>query len=343
MATLSDIAREAGVSVNLVSYVLKKTTPPKSEKHKRILAIAKSMNYVPNRIASALITGRTGNFSLVCGPSFQSAAGEHFFLHFINVLSAALTSRGMGLSIYNTTDEELLKHVLLDGASDALIWYMPPVPPSVKSLILERNIPCVMLLGQDDALDWIDIDDFTGEYRLLEELWKLGHRRIAFANLGEDRLGTADAGRKKSPRLLAYEAFCADYGIAEPKLIRLVGRDAERYASLKRRILAGIEGCTALVLCKDMLAVSVCDILEDAGIAIPDDISIAGYDDLPEAAAYPIPLTTVRQDVEGGVALMVEHLEKRIAGESCRLNRMMRQEPILRASVKQISVVESSR
>ncbi|MBQ4576087.1 MAG: LacI family DNA-binding transcriptional regulator [Clostridia bacterium] len=326
MATLSDIAREAGVSVNLVSYVLKKTTPPKSEKHKRILEIARNMNYVPNRIASALITGRTRNISLVCGPEFQSVAKEHFFLHFMNILSAELTAHGMGLSIYNTADEEQLKHVLLDGASDALIWYMPPMPPSIRSLILERNIPCVMLLGQDDELDWIDIDDFTGEYRLLEELWAKGHRHIAFAEIGVG----------KSPRLQAYEAFCANKKIETPKVIRLIGREAVHYAYLKHRILTEIKECSALVLCKDTLAITVCDILEDAGISVPDDISIAGYDDLPEAAGYPIPLTTVRQDVEGFTSLIIEHLGKRIAGEKCKLKFMMQQEPILRASVKQI-------
>ncbi len=326
MATLSDIAKEAGVSVNLVSYVLKKTTPPKSEKHKRILEIARNMNYVPNRIASALITGRTGNISLVCGPEFHAVAKEHFFIHFMNTLSAELTAHGMGLSIYNTADEEQLKHVLLDGASDALVWYMPPMPPSIRALILERNIPCVMLLGQDHELDWIDIDDFTGEYRLLEELWAKGHRRIAFAEIGSG----------KSSRLRAFERFCADKGITDPKLIRLIGQDAEHYAHLKRRILAEIKDCSALVLCKDTLAMMVCDILEDAGISVPDDISIAGYDDLPEAASYPIPLTTVRQDVEGFTALIIEHLGKRIKGEKSKLNLMMKQEPIIRASVKEL-------
>jgi len=322
MPTLADIARKAGVSGNLVSYVLKKTTPPKSEKHKRILEIAKEMNYVPNRIASALSTGRTDNITLICGPNFRSIASELFFTDFLDTLTLSLTARGMGLSIYNSASEETLAKVILNGTSDAVIWYLTSVPGSIKKLVTERNIPFLLLISEDAELDWISFDNFSAEYRLISEIYGMGHRKIAFVQ----------SGNSISHRTLAYMKFMSDSGL-EHHVINLQS-DINDTRKLKSELIPQLNHCTALAAEKDTLALRICDCLADAGYLIPDDISIAGFDDIPEAADANVPLTTVRQDIGILTEKAMEFLTKRISGENVHLQHLINHDPIIRKSVK---------
>ena len=305
MTTLADIAREANCSVNLVSYVLKKNTPVKSEKHKQILEIANRLNYVSNKVASALITGRTNNVTLLLGGDYYRNLHQSFFIEYLHSLTKKFTEEGIGVTLYaaKENDEEQLKNIVLNGSSDGVIWYMAKIPDSLKQLIHERRYPSLMVLGQDEINDYINTDDYTSEYQALQYLFNCNHRRIVFV------------GENNSLRQKAYLDFMA---VHQPDFIRLM--DLSLTDFINRALLNqylekyGLD-FTAMVFAQDSVAISVMYVMQNMGIRIPEDVSVIGYDDLPEAKSCIPALTTIRQDydtlADNTVQYMLHHIQHR--------------------------------
>ena len=331
MTKLADIAREAGVSINLVSYVLKKKEPPISEKHKRILDIAERLNYVPNRTASALITARTNNITLIVGGYYDATLREAYFSEFLNIMTRILTGLGFGLTLYNTdvTDPESLKKIIFGASSDGLIWYGGVLPGEIKSILIERDYPCVLIHSEDDTVGYITIDDYTSEYRLLEYLYSNGHRKIAYANT----ISAPDM-----PRQRAYHDFMREKNLNYCRIIETGGD----ILKIKRKISADITAkgidFTAVAADKDTIALAVLYSLEDNGTCVPDRVSVVGYDDLPEASDCVPQLTTVRQDI-GDIArsTALYLIAKRNNPKTTkRITRKYIQDIVIRQSVKEI-------
>lgn len=334
MTTLADIAREAGVSINLVSYVLKKKEAPNSEKHKRILEIAERLNYVPNRAASALITGRTNNITLIIAGDYYTTLREAYFSEFLNIMTHILTGLGMGLILYkiDIANPESLKKIIFGASSDGLIWYGGPLPKDIQSIVIERDYPCVLIHNEDDIISYITIDDYTSEYRLLEYLYSNGHRKIAYAN-------TTCA--PEMPRQRAYHDFIRAKSLGYSRIIETGGD----ILKIKRKISVDIKtkgiDFTAVAADKDTIALAVLYSLGDNGIDVPEQVSVVGYDDLPESSDCNPQLTTIRQDI-GDIAKTATHylINKRNNPKTAKsFRKKYIQDMIIRQSVKELNNV----
>lgn len=325
MATLADVAREANCSPNLVAYVLKKETPPTKEKHKQILEIAKRLNYTPNRTAAALATGRTYNVTLLIGDSLYGNLHEPFFIEMLFSLLKGFSSKGIGVVLYSFTGEDVdeVKNVVLNNSSDGLLWYMGRIPEEIKRVILEKNFPTLLLLNLDKDLDYITADDTISVKNMLQYLLDNGHDRILYGGGGE------------SSRYRAYEAFVEGQGLSYKERLPLTRFDYKNQEMLESYIRKNGLDFTAVFCENDAVAISVLHVLQNVGIRVPEEVSVVGYDDLPEAALCRPALTTVRQNehqlAEEAVEVMLNKIAKKDGGASVR--QILVQQLVLRDSV----------
>ena len=330
MTTLADIAREAQCSVGLVSYVLKKTTPVKSEKHKRILEIAQELDYVPNKMASAMITQRTNNVTLLLGGNYYLNLRQTFFIEYLNALTCLFTERDIGVILYAVADnrEEEIKKIVFNSSSDGVIWYMGHVSDNMKQLLAKHQYPSLVVLGQDEVVDYINTDDYGSEYKALQYLYSQNHRRILFG------------GESNSPRFEAYRDFVRDYGLAYMQQLEMKGSfDYQNRLLMESYLQKNGLDFTAVVFAQDSVAIDTLHYFESKHIRVPQDVSVIGYDDLPESRYTFPPLTTVRQDYEQLARKTVEYMMARIHNKDDRsaVKQTLVQNLVLRNSVARIA------
>lgn len=297
MATLNDIAKAAGCSVNLVSYVLKKTQPPTLERHKRILAIAKELNYVTNRSASALITGRTNNITLLTGDLYGNLK-QLFFVEFLDALTTRLSKKGIGLVLqhFEKGDTEQLKKILLGGSSDGVVWYATPIAEEIEQLLVERKIPSISLLYRTNKISCLTIDDYQSVYNAAQYLYDCNHRQILYC------------GMENSPRHLAYRDFVADHHLDFIRTVNFSEFDLKNTTLMQEYFSKNGLDFTAILCERDALAISAVYVLKSLGIRVPDDVSVIGYDDLPESQECKPALTTIHHNYLEMVDETVDYL-----------------------------------
>ena len=330
MATLQDIAREANCSVCLVSYVLKKTTPPTKEKHKRILEIAQSMNYVSNKVAAALVTGRTNNIALIVGGDYYQTLHTPFFAEFLYELTNRMTEQGFGISLYATTnDSEKIKDIVLNGMCDGVIWYLDAMPEEVKYILKSRKIPSLILFNsQADAdMDYLCIDDYSSEYHLMQYLYDQNHRHILYG------------GNDSGARYQAYVDFIRNNHLPfQRNLQGLENADFKNKRVLEEYIQKYGMDFTAIACVQDSIAISLIYALKYLGYSVPETVSVVGYDDLPDASRCSPMLTTIHQNYKEIAEKTTDYFAKRVVKreEVTALQEVFIQDIIKRESVKML-------
>lgn len=335
MATLSDIAARAECSVNLVSYVLHKKKPPTKEKHREILRIANELGYVSNRVASALVTGRTNNLTLIIGSDYRSTISNVFFSVFMYELTSQLTKEGIGLTLYASDGEQdELENIVLNGMTDGVMWYMKRPSEHLNERMAAIGLPSLSIYVPDaqaaslekEGADFITIDDYSSEYGMVRYLYEKGHRRIVFV------------GSEDSPRFRAYSDFCKEHSLGI-----LPNIHAGRNSFINRRLLEeyiaknGLD-FTAMVCVTDEVAISMLWLLDGMGYKVPDDISVVGYDDIPDAKHSSPPLTTIHHNCEEVAKYAKDYFVRKRSGEgdSQPIRLIFTQSIVERSSVSSI-------
>lgn len=145
--TIRDVAREAGVSVSTVSYVLNRREEPARASHRRVWETAQRLGYVPDAAARSLVSGRKNTLCAVMSPSVLAA---------IPALSAALAARGCWLSLYlrQSGDEAQLARLLMDAKADGVIWISGegnPLSPALEQILTARALPLHKVPVADEA------------------------------------------------------------------------------------------------------------------------------------------------------------------------------------------------
>lgn len=326
MATLSDIAKKAGCSVNLVAYVLKKGDSVTKEKHKEILRIAKELNYRPNFAARALVTGKTDNIMFIVD-SFKGQMETAFFPELISEFAKELEKVGMGLQLkeINNLSAEEMKNCLLSGQSDGYVWYScQPPTKEVVDIIHSRNIPSISL-GRSKCMPYITIDDYKSTYNMMAYLYDCGHR--SFAYCGEIA---------PTPRKMAYDDFLKSRGLQTKVNIPFRERQYGHINTIKHTLENNGVNFTAVVCERDSFAIELITLLKYFNVRIPEDVSIVGYDDIPDARICVPALTTIHQSCSEMAEEAVLKLRQMINGTSLDdiINHMVVHEVVRRDSVK---------
>jgi LacI family transcriptional regulator len=304
--TIRELARLSGVSVGTVSRALNGYTDVSPETRERVIRLARELDYTPAAAARTLVTQR----SHVIGVFLETGVGrpdlQHPFFHEVLVgFKDCIGSEGYDLLLFASErpgngygDHSYLKRCRHHNVDGAVLIGVSPEDEELRRL-LRSELPCV---GVDVELSgtctgYVMSDNVAGAITAVRHLHGLGHRRIATitglldTKPGVDRLR---GYREESQRLgLGYRDEYVAYG----------DYYFESGQSAARRLLALDEPPTAIFAASDMMAIGVIRAAAEAGLRIPGDLSVVGFDDIQIAQHMHPPLTTLAQDKPGlGVA-----------------------------------------
>lgn len=309
---LEDVAREAGVSVVTVSRVLNNRYPEKvSEKtRQRVLEAVERLNYRPNINARGLLKGKTNLIGV-----FIYRIENSFFGDILQGIQDAAMEAGFSLLVYtNESSQEQDKRILTELRArqvDGIIYTPSPWPENVLEVI-EAGVPVVQLGFAHNQVraPYVAVDHIQGAYMATKHLIQLGHTRIA--HLAASRYDTHGLNR-----LLGYQMALRNHGLKVDEELIIEGNYTwmDGYTGAKK-ILATAKDVTAVFACSDYAAVGAMRAFKEAGIRVPDDIAIVGYDDLSFSAWLPVSLTTVAQPKQEIGQAAVQSLLALMEGEN---------------------------
>jgi LacI family transcriptional regulator len=299
-----DVARLAGVSATTVSRVLNGQVDSRIrlETQDRVREAASSLGYVVNRLATSLRTHRTGVF----GAIVNSLSG-HYQPHLTSRLQIVAQRRGVELLVAQAKTEageiagqlRLFQQDFFDGV--IMVSDLPGQQALCDHLDLIGKAHVTLGAGLTGPLPAVLTDDRLGIRLLLDHLVKLGHRRISFVY----RVSRSALRDRMS---IFQDAIAGSAGLIAGDVISFERGEHDR--TLFADLLASSERPTALICGSDGLAIEVVAFLRDLGLQIPADISVVGYDNVPDTAYWAPPLTTVAQPTdalcEASLDLLVE-------------------------------------
>jgi LacI family transcriptional regulator len=291
--TIIEVAEKAGVSFGTVSRVINNDIHVKKETRERVLQVMEKLGYVANRQARSLAGGKS-NIIGVLVPDL----GTGYIEEIIRGIDAELSLSDLDLILYTThrTASKEANYVanLAKGMVDGLLLVLPRSPADYIGTLTSRNVPFILIDHQGTGRDCpaVGATNWQGAFRATEYLIKLGHTRIGFIT------GSMDLGCSMD-RLEGYlSALRTHHASDAPELIyegTFFQPDGYSGASA---LLDLPNPPTAIFASNDIMAMGVMDAVRSRGLRIPDDISIVGFDDIPQSAVVRPALTTVNQPLE---------------------------------------------
>ncbi len=340
MATISDVAATAGVSKATVSRVLN-GLPVRRETYDKVQRAMDRLGYHPNAQARGLTLKKTNTVG-VLAPEFDSP----FYGPILDGIHSVLAKCGYQMLVScvgqnitrKVTYVQLLRERKIDGA---LILTPREVDVEPIRALATDGFPVVLIDGTIDApVSSVVIDNFDGSVQATRHLISLGHSRIAMLS------GPADLDESRE-RVRGYTHAMQEAGL-EPGVLHASGYSAECGAAVSSQLLAETFGSqaaqdpttatspdlpTALFCASDNMAIGVMQVLYDAGIRIPGDISLVGFDDVRDASLVRPGLTTVHQPVQDMGAAGAGKLLRLISGEETGVMKLvLRTDLIVRQS-----------
>jgi LacI family transcriptional regulator len=285
--TIRDVAREAKVSVASVSRALNGNTNVTDTTRRRILRVATKLRYMPHGAARSLITRRTQTIGALLPDLF----GE-FFSELIRGIDLAARARGLHLlvsSSHGDADEAAAALRAMQGRVDGLLVMSPHVDVEFLYRNLPDALPAVLMNTAVKSAQYstLNIDNYGGALAMTEHLLKRGFRSIVFINGPE---GNFDA----SERLRGFrKAIAASKRKIDTEILSGDFTEESGHAAA-RHLLASAHRPQAVFAANDMMAIGCLLALGEGGVRVPEDIAIAGFDDIPIARFVNPPLTTVR-------------------------------------------------
>ena len=315
--TIARVAAEAGVGVGTVSRVLNGSPSVREDTRRKVLDAIATLDYQPSPTARALSTGRTHAIGVVAPFFTQPSVIER-----LRGVSRTLTQAGYQLILHDVERPDQRREIFhafaARGRIDGLLA-ISLAPTEAEAERLERaGVPIVLLDREHARIPCITIDDVEGGRLAAEHLLELGHRRIAFVGDEEANLFGFDSSAR---RRTGFEAALAAAGAPlapELTLRRPHGRAAARAAATE--VLALEPPPTAVFATSDVQAIGVMEAAQAAGVPVPEELSIIGFDDV-EAAGL-TGLTTVAQPLEDSGALGAEMLLSVLSGKRVQDGRM---------------------
>ena len=285
---IKDVAREAGVSTATVSHVINKTRFVSEETREKVLHAIERCNYYPNAHARSLSSGRSTTLGLLI-----SDISNPFFPELVKSIETAAFERGYDVILSNTNyDAERTSHYvrrLIERKVAGVALMVSEFDKALSDELARRQV-CVVFLDQGTigkCVSNIIVDYAIGIEEAVRHLVGLGHRRIAYIG-GPRRLPSA------TKRLEAFrDSMARHVAGVEPSPVYVGDFRFDGGRRAAQEMLAAREQPTAVVVANDMMALGVMQECRAAGLQVPRDISVVGFDDIAFAALADPPLTTV--------------------------------------------------
>ncbi len=310
-ATIRDVAREAGVSPGTVSRAINDSPVVNKDTRRRVLEAVKELNYTPNVVARRLALGKTLAVAVIVPFFTRPSVSER-----LNGVVSLLSRSQYDLVIHNVGTpeqrvdcfEEIPHSKRADGV---LSISLTPTDEEAEQLA-SADVPVVLIDAEHSALNGIHhqvtVDDVGGGEATTQYLIDLGHRRIGFVGDPIDNPFNFTSSRD---RYWGYQAALRNAGIPlRPEYYEENPHGRREARQSARKLLALSDRPTAIFAASDTQAVGVLEAADEAGLRVPDDLSVVGYDDIEVADI--LGLTTRRQSLfesgRRGVELLLETL-----------------------------------
>ncbi len=328
MATMKEVAQRAGVSVTSVSHVLNGTRFVSEDARQRIESAIRELAYVPSAVARSLKHNVTHTVGMMIPNS-----SNPYFAEVLRCIEDRCFGEGYNVILCNSDDDPhkqgIYLRVLAERRIDGLIVVSSGEDAALPELLAELSIPLVLVDREVDQVncDLVEVAHMQGGYLATRHLLSQGHRQIACIGGREDlapsreriagwRLAMGEGGTPPSDHLLLRGDFTSRGGYeAMHALLRQPKRPS------------------AVFVCNDLMAIGAMCAAYEAGLRVPDDLSVIGFDDIELASFASPPLTTVAQPKQSIGALAVDMLLERIRGKRSEPRRVVLQPELrIRAS-----------
>jgi LacI family transcriptional regulator len=291
--TIFQVASAAGVSYGTVSRVINGDSHVKAETRERVLAVMQSLGYVVDRKARSLASGRSRVIAVTVPDLGTGYIGE-----VMRGIDVELSQAGYDMMLYTTHRRELTEQsfiaTIAQGMAEGALMVLPRNPASYLESVRARNFPFVLIdhQGINDQGPAVGATNWQGAFNATEYLIQLGHKRIGFIT------GWMDLGCARD-RLDGYKAALRTHHIRTDASLIFEGDFSQPDGYKGGNTLLDLPNPpTAIFASNDVMAMSVIDAVREHGLRCPEDISVMGFDDIPQAAYTHPALTTIRQPLE---------------------------------------------
>ncbi len=311
--SLEDVARKAGVSRSTVSRVINNDPNVKTETREHVLKIVEQERYNPSAVARSMVTGRTQVIGVVVPHEYHIFFNDpYYFPALLEGVSGTATDRDYGMLLWirqSGEDEGIFyRRILQNGLMDGVIIASASTKNPLVAYLVEMGIPLAMVERpgfHEDQVSFVTIDNISATRVALEHLIGLGRRRIALVAGSSDNMDAQE-------RLMSFQNVMQEAGLPNDLIVPGEFQHQEAYEATKTLLDKDID---AIFACSDIMAQGVYEALSEAGLRIPDDVAVVGFDDLPTAMHLKPALTTIRQPLrdKGAIAtgLLLDMVERK--------------------------------
>ncbi len=289
---LEQIAKLSGVSRSTVSRVINNDPNVSIVTREKVMQVVKRVNYAPNAAARGLAAGRTHVLGLVIPMGVAALFTDPYFPILIQGVSSACNAREYSVMLWLAEPEyerRMIRQIMYSGLVDGVIVSSMLLNDSLVQALSDSDRP-FMLVGRHPTnthASYVDADNIGGAREAVTHLLRLGRTRVATITGPQNMIAGAD-------RLVGYQAALRDRGLPSDSGLIVEGDFTETggYRAMQQLLTRHPD---AIFAASDIMAFGALRALREAGLHVPEDVAIIGFDDLPQSARCEPPLTTVRQ------------------------------------------------
>jgi LacI family transcriptional regulator len=296
--TIYDVARQAGVSISTVSNALNRPDRVADATLEQVLAVADSLGYVPKADAVSKARQRMRRVGVLAPFSSYRSYLERLAGVLVEAQGAGVEVSAFDHESLATASSPVLASMPIRGQVDGIIVMGMRIEDVIERRLFNRNVPTVVVDADSERFPNVVCDDRSGGEKAAQYLWRLGHRRFGYVVEPQASQYESQALRRLSGFRSVLSSGCT-FQVAE------AASSTEAARAATRALLAGPDRPTAIMAHYDDLAIGALLAARDVGVAVPEELSVMGYDDGPAAVASD--LTTIRQPFResGAVAVRV--------------------------------------
>lgn len=302
--TLEEIGKLAGVSRSTVSRVINNHSNISPEAKARVEKVIAETGFVPNSAARSLASSQTGVLGLIIPAILNTTFADPYYSQLIQGITSACHEYDYTAALYlfqtEAREQETVKSMISGHMVDGLIITTDNVYDTYASLMNQYMAPVIQLgaIHSEDAktINYVDVDNIAGAYMATSHLIQKGKRRIAHIAVDDNSAGI--------DRFAGYQRALSENGLAFDNDLVAYGDFTEPTGY---RAMQGLldKKPDALFASSDWMAMGAIRAIQETGLSVPEDVAVVGFDDMPNAGNFDIPLTTIRQPIfQQGVVLI---------------------------------------
>ncbi len=334
---IKDIAQKAGVSKTAVSFAFNNPNRLSEATVKQILSIAEEMGYSPDPVARSMSTGRTGTIGLLLPQPMPEIVRNPYFPEFLEGIGEECTHSGLSLMLVPPLKGSI-RRAIVNAAVDGFLTLGLEEYKATMVVLRQRGVPFVTVDSDPiEGVPAINVDDAGGACQAMQHVLSLGHRQIAILAIRSGKQGHyREYVGTLGARMHGYLQALEEYGLnINGRSIRLFECNSTEEGGMEsfQTLWKSRYRPTAIIAMSDIIAIGVIKAATEAGIRIPQDLSVVGFDDITLASLIHPALTTVKQPSREKGKIATQQLVRLIESEAGLLHQILPTRFIERSSV----------